>query len=103
MKKVTCLLLTFAMAVSLAACGGGGNSTADKAASKPGKGTGSVAAEWDVSKEKTLKYKNGQVLIDTEDVRISASALKNKDTDKGMALSGTIKIENLTDGEIRVN
>ena len=103
MKKVIGLLLTFAMAVSLAACGGGGNSTADKAASKPGKGIGSVAAEWDVSKEKTLEYKNGQVLIDTEDVRISASTLKNKNTDKGMALSGTIRIENRTDGEIRVN
>ena len=118
MKKGIALLLTFAMAVSLAACSGGGNSTAaaasaqstagtsteaSKAASKPAEGAGNITAEWNVSEEKTLEYENGQVLIDTEDVRISASALKNRNTDKGMALRGMIKVENLTDGPIMVN
>ena len=118
MKKGIALLLTFALTFSLAACGGGGNGTADTAsaqsaagtsteastaASKPAKGTGSVTAEWNVSEEKTLKYENGQVLIDTEAVRIYASALRNKNTDKGMALRGMIKVENLTDGPIKVN
>ncbi len=118
MRKDISLLLTFVLAFSLPICGPSGINTADAAAvrtesevrtasaeaeTNPASRPESATSEWDPSVEKTFKYENGQILIDTEDVRICASSLKNKQKDDGMKLLGMVRIENLSGGPIRVS
>ena len=51
---------------------------------------------WDLTKEYTYDYQN-IVLLESENVRISAYRLSYKKSDKGMRLSCSVNIENLTD------
>ncbi len=51
---------------------------------------------WDLTKEYTYDYQN-IVLLESENVRISAYRLSYKNSDKGMRLSCSVNIENLTD------
>ena len=95
MKRLLKSLLAFTVALSLAICGNGIPVSAVSSASE--------TAEWDSETEQSHEYAEGDiVLMETELVRISAAALTYKSSNKGMALRLTAKVENLSDGDIRI-
>lgn len=126
MKKAVSLLLIFVMVIIFNGCGASGQDTAGAvdAQSDSGEKTeaaGAVdaqndsgekteaesesaqgAAEWDASEEKFFDYDNGQVLLENENIRISASSLINYMSEKGMMMSVNLKMENISDSSIKV-
>ena len=108
MKKLTCLGLTLAMALSLlAGCGGntaapsdnGGSAGADQSASAPAdaKLSGTVSTNGSTSMEKVILTLNEQFGMDNPDVKVSydptgsgtgVEAAKNGTADIGLASRG---------------
>ena len=108
MKKAVSLLLIFVMVLSFTACGGSGQNTAgaadaptDTGAKKEAEPT-QKATEWDPSEENSYEYENGQVLLENESVRFTATGLANSMSDKGMRFAVNMKMENLSDSSFRI-
>ena len=108
MKKAVSLLLVFAMVLSFTACGGSGQNTAGAADAQSDTGAkteakpAQKATEWDPSKENSYEYENGQVLLENESVRFTATGLANSMSDKGMRFAVNMKMENLSDNSFRI-
>lgn len=108
MKKAVSLLLIFVMVLSFTACGGSGQNTAGAADAQSDTGAKTEAkptqkaTEWDPSKENSYEYENGQVLLENESVRFTATGLANSMSDKGMRFAVNMKMENLSDNSFRI-
>ncbi len=117
MKKKRKILLTAAIVLSLAVCGGGSCVLETEAAETQTESKSEEpAAESDVvhhdlSQEYSYSYEEGAItLLETENVRLTAkrlkyedsSALKQEDAKDGMILRLSVRMENLTGGDITV-
>lgn len=95
MKKRFTSALALVLALCLALCGSSFTALAASSAS----GT----EQWDTETEQTYEYEEDAiVLVETEQVRVSAGKLVYKSSNDGMALRLYADVENLSDGDIRI-
>lgn len=110
MKKIVSLLLIFVLVLSFTACGGSGQDAAGAAGGQAQSGSEAKteaapaqgAEEWDPSVENIFEYENGQLLMENESVRFTATSLVNRQVEKGMMVTVNLKMENLTDSPVKI-
>ena len=129
-RKLLTIVLILSLILSLAACGGSEapqnseeqpaveeqsaaeeqSATVEQSAalgqpaaesSDTGKEPEATAQQMDVTEEFKYEYGDDIVLMETENIRITARRLVYQSTDKGMVLNCIVHVQNLTDREIK--
>ena len=110
MMRVLGLVVAFVLVLAFTACGGSGQDAAGAAGGQAQSGSEAKteaepaqgAEEWDPSVENIFEYENGQLLMENESVRFTATSLVNHQAEKGMMVTVNLKIENLTDSPVKI-